>query len=96
MCIFSFFSWKPSKLDLREEMDSRSHFRIITINKNKEYLTEFVGLDEVIMFSFTISERYFLKGSLSLQSLSQMTEAAGVATRFADGPLGEDLGEEGP
>ena len=61
MGIFSFFSWKPSKLDLEEEMDSRSHFRIITINKNKEYLTEWVGLDEVIMFSFTISERYSLK-----------------------------------
>ena len=61
MGIFSFFSWKPSKLDLEEEMDSRSHFRIITINKNKEYLTEFVGLDEVIMLSFTISERYSLK-----------------------------------
>ena len=53
---YIFFSWKPSKLDLGEEMDSRSHFRIITINKNKEYLTEWVGLDEVIMFSFTISE----------------------------------------
>ena len=54
--LVSFFSWKPSKLDFGEEMDSRSHFRIITINKNKEYLTEWVGLDEVIMFSFTISE----------------------------------------
>ena len=53
---YIFFSWKPSKLDLGEEVDSRNHFRIITINKNKEWLTEFVGLDEVIIYSFTISE----------------------------------------
>ena len=42
------FSWKPSKLD---EMDGQGHFTIITTSGNKEYFTEFVPLDKVLMLS---------------------------------------------
>ena len=43
------FSWKPSRLDIGDEMEQEGHFKIITTHNNKEYFTEFIALDGVII-----------------------------------------------
>ena len=43
------FSWKPSRLDSGDEIDKEGHFKIITTANNREYFTEFIHLDEVII-----------------------------------------------
>ena len=49
MMDFFLFSWKPSRLDSEDEMEKEGHFKIITTANNREYFTEFIHLDEVVM-----------------------------------------------
>ena len=49
------FSWKPSRLDIGDEMEQEGHFKIITTHNNREHFTEFIALDGVmIMLSTTM------------------------------------------
>jgi len=51
-------NWKPSKLDVEDEMDEQGHFTIITTNNNKEYFTEFVPLDKMSEVDAGVAVRF--------------------------------------
>lgn len=51
-------NWKPSKLDVKEEMDEQGHFTIITTSGNKDYFTEFVPLDKMVEVDAGVAVRF--------------------------------------
>jgi len=51
-------NWKPSKLDVEDEMDGQGHFTIITTHNNREYFTEFVPLDKMAEVDAGVAVRF--------------------------------------
>merc|ERR1712212_1060375 len=51
-------NWKPSKLDIEDELDKDGHFKIITAHNNREYYTEFIPLDEMTKVDAGVAVRF--------------------------------------
>merc|ERR1712037_471110 len=51
-------NWKPSKLEVEDEMDEQGHFTIITTHNNREYFTEFVPLDKMVEVDAGVAVRF--------------------------------------
>jgi len=51
-------NWKPSKLEVEDEMDGQGHFTIITTHNNREYFTEFVPLDKMVEVDAGVAVRF--------------------------------------
>jgi len=51
-------NWKPSRLDIGDEMEQEGHFKIITTHNNKEYFTEFIALDGMTKVDAGVAVRF--------------------------------------
>jgi len=51
-------NWKPSRLDIGDEMEQEGHFKIITTHNNREYFTEFIALDGMTKVDAGVAVRF--------------------------------------